>query len=291
MASLIPRRAGARLLRPSPAHQTLILSHRHPSRDRHLHTSYQTIDPPQAITPSNTPWTSPTPAHPDLPIPTPRSRHIIPTGHSPRYNPARAPPAPQPTPSPTSPLTPHLRETLPLLTSQPSHYITLHIHGKPYLVTQGDTLRLPFLMHGVRPGDSLRLTRASLIGSRDFTLRGGAIPGSAGTPSTALTGAVIAPVDAAAPHPDRPTPPDPEVGRTAGLRRKGPPAYIDDRVFVVRATVLGIESEPLRVTIKKKQRNRHERKIKSKHRHTVLRISEVTVRSVEELEGDAEAEV
>jgi len=61
---------------------------------------------------------------------------------------------------------------LPDLASQPSHYITIHIHGRPYLVTVGDAVRLPFKMPGVLPGDVLRLNRASALGSRDFTLKG-----------------------------------------------------------------------------------------------------------------------
>jgi large subunit ribosomal protein L21 len=61
---------------------------------------------------------------------------------------------------------------LPLLAAQPSHYISIHIHGKPYLVTAGDTVRLPFHMPGIIPGDVLRLNRAANLGSRDYTLKG-----------------------------------------------------------------------------------------------------------------------
>jgi large subunit ribosomal protein L21 len=61
---------------------------------------------------------------------------------------------------------------LPILAAQPSHFITTHIHGRPYLVTPGDQIRLPFKMPGVVPGDVLRLNRASNIGSRDYTLQG-----------------------------------------------------------------------------------------------------------------------
>jgi large subunit ribosomal protein L21 len=67
-----------------------------------------------------------------------------------------------------------VRDLLPLLQAQSPHYITLHIHGKPYLLTQGDTLRLPFLMHGVEPGDVLRMNRAINIGCRDYTLKAAA---------------------------------------------------------------------------------------------------------------------
>ncbi|KAK4451509.1 ribosomal protein L21-like protein [Podospora aff. communis PSN243] len=76
------------------------------------------------------------------------------------------------TPLPTGPLDPSVRTLLPLLASQPGHYLTVHIHGRPYLVTEGDSIRLPFRMPGVEPGDVLRLNRASNVGSRDYTLKG-----------------------------------------------------------------------------------------------------------------------
>lgn len=47
-----------------------------------------------------------------------------------------------------------------------------HLHAKPYLVTAGDHVRLPFLMPNVQPGDVIRLNRATVLGSRDFTLKG-----------------------------------------------------------------------------------------------------------------------
>ncbi|KAI6087027.1 hypothetical protein F4821DRAFT_236883 [Hypoxylon rubiginosum] len=140
-------------------------------------------------------------------------------------------------PSPTSPsdkkaaATPHpissasVAELFPLLRAQPSHYATVHVHGRPYLVTEGDRVRLPFHMHGVVPGDVLRLDRASSLGSRDYTLLG-------------------------APH-------------------------VDPALFECRATVLGVETEPLRVKIKTKRRNRRSRTVRSKHKYTVLRISEL----------------
>lgn len=61
---------------------------------------------------------------------------------------------------------------LPHLTTQPPFFITAHLHDRPYLLTEGDHLRLPFLMPKVKPGDILRFNRASVIGSRDFTLKG-----------------------------------------------------------------------------------------------------------------------
>ncbi|KAK0628479.1 ribosomal protein L21-like protein [Bombardia bombarda] len=117
----------------------------------------------------------------------------------------------------------------------PGHYLTVHIHGKPYLVTEGDSVRLPFKMPGVEPGDVLRLNRAAVVGSRDFTLQG--------TP------------------------------------------YVDERLFACRATVVGTEAEPMRVLIKKKRRTRRKKHVFSKHRHTILRISEVRIKDVGEIEA------
>jgi large subunit ribosomal protein L21 len=128
-----------------------------------------------------------------------------------------------------------VRALLPALKSQPEHYITLHIHNRPYLVTPGDEIRLPFKMPGVLLGDVLRLNRATVIASRDLTLKGA--------------------------------------------------PYIDDRFFECRATVLGVESEPLRIKEKKKQRNRRVKRVKSKHRYTILRISELKINSLDEIEA------
>jgi hypothetical protein len=133
---------------------------------------------------------------------------------------------------------------LPLLSTQPPFYIQANIHGFPYLLTAGDTLRVPFLMHGVQLGDILRLNRATIVGSRDYTLK-------------------------------------------AGATRKGEKTrYLDERLFVCRARVVSVESEPERIKLKTKQRMRHVRQIKSKHSYTVLRITEVTVRKPEDLDKD-----
>lgn len=134
---------------------------------------------------------------------------------------------------PTKPIDDSVKTLLPFLAAQPGHYITVHIHGFPYLVQEGDRIRLPFRMPGVLPGDVLRLNRASVLGSRDYTMKG-------------------------APH-------------------------IDERVFECRATVLGTESEPMRIKIKKKRRQRRKRQARSKHRYTILRISELNVNSTNEL--------
>lgn len=142
-------------------------------------------------------------------------------------------PMPPPTPTADS-----VRNLLPFLAAQPGHYITVHIHGFPYLVQEGDEIRLPFRMPGVLPGDVLRLNRASVLGSRDYTMKG-------------------------APH-------------------------VDESIFECRATVLGTESEPLRIKIKKKRRTRRSRQAKSKHRYTILRISDLTIRNVEDIESPLE---
>ena len=81
-----------------------------------------------------------------------------------------------------------------------------------------------------------------------------------------------------------------EAGQTAGLKKKGPPAYLDDRLFVCRATVMGVESEPMRVKEKTKRRQRHVKRVKSKHRYTVVRVKELVVRGLSGLEGNGELE-
>ena len=65
---------------------------------------------------------------------------------------------------------------------------------------------------------------------------------------------------------------------------KGAP-YLDERIFECRARVMGTESEPMREKVKKKQRNRRTRIVKSKHKFTILRISEVKVSDLEDIEG------
>ena len=80
-------------------------------------------------------------------------------------------PRPAP-PQPATPPSPSLSTLLPLLRAQQNHYITIHIHGFPFLVTAGDTVTLPFRLKGVAVGQTLRLTHASVLGSRDYTLKG-----------------------------------------------------------------------------------------------------------------------
>ncbi|KAF3769167.1 hypothetical protein M406DRAFT_344998 [Cryphonectria parasitica EP155] len=160
---------------------------------------------------------------------------------------SQAPTEPTPQPAAAGPVPDSVLQLLPLLRSQPNHYITVHINGRPYLVTPGDSVRLPFLMPGVAPGDVLRLNRASVLGSRDFTLR----------------------------------PTNPSVRKS----ESNEVAYIDERLFECRATVVGVDSEPMRIKEKTKRRNRRVRTVKSKHRYTVLRISELKIKSPAEVEG------
>lgn len=156
---------------------------------------------------------------------------------------------------------PSIQTLLPLLAVQRPHYIILHVHSRPFLVTQGDKITLPFLIHGLRPGDVLRLNRASLLGSRDYTLK-----------APALT---------------RRTRDQAALG--LNTRRE---KWIDERLFLCRAVVLGEEVEPLRVKLKKKQRNRRTKHVYSQHHYTVLRISELEVFGPEVLvPGSESAEV
>lgn len=221
----------------------------------------------------------------------PRSKPFAaPQAASPRYDPTRAPSAPTSAVAraPLS-LSSSLKSLLPHLAAQQPFYITAHIHGKPYLVTAGDTVRLPFLMHGVQPGDVLRLDRATLLGSRDWTLRGGASGSSEEiTPSTNEP-LIIGRTDGITPTPQGINESTTTTSRT-GKPRRGPPAYVDDRLFECRATVLGTESEPLRIKEKTKQRQRRVKKVKSKHRYTILKISEIKVKNIEELESGMAAQ-
>lgn len=65
---------------------------------------------------------------------------------------------------------------------------------------------------------------------------------------------------------------------------KGTP-YLDERIFECRARVMGTEAEPMRIKEKTKRRNRKTKTVKSKHKYTILRIAELRVKPVEEIEG------
>ena len=102
-------------------------------------------------------------------------------------------------------------------------------------------------MPHVKPGDIVRLNRATHIGSRDYTLKA----------------------------------PEPVKGNADHGKKV---FYLDERTFLCRARVVAIDSEPLRVEEKTKRRQRHVKHVKSKHRYTVLKISELEIRSLEEYE-------
>ncbi|CAG8936045.1 unnamed protein product [Penicillium salamii] len=124
--------------------------------------------------------------HPESPLSaTPRAQDAKPKGIPPSNNfneatmtpqtRADVPIAKQPVePTFTSPLkvTKSMLSQLPHLAGQKPHYVVAQLHARPYLLTEGDHLRLPFLMPKVKAGDILRFNRASAVGSRDFTMKG-----------------------------------------------------------------------------------------------------------------------
>jgi large subunit ribosomal protein L21 len=57
--------------------------------------------------------------------------------------------------------------------------------------------------------------------------------------------------------------------------------YVDERLFECRAVVLGEDPEPLREKVKTKRRQRRAHIVKSKHRYTLLRISDLVVKGPE----------
>ena len=69
---------------------------------------------------------------------------------------------------------------------------------------------------------------------------------------------------------------------------KGTP-YVDERLFECRATVMGTEAEPMRIKEKTKRRNRKVKTVRSKHKYTMLRISELKIKDYEELKTGSTA--
>lgn len=63
---------------------------------------------------------------------------------------------------------------------------------------------------------------------------------------------------------------------------KGAP-YLDERLFECRVRVLGVEAEPIRIKEKTKRRQRHVRRVKSKHKYTILKVVDVKVKQLDEL--------
>lgn len=187
-------------------------------------------------------------------------------------------------------ISPEVREMLPLLRAQGSHYITAHIYAKPYLLTQGDTLRLPFYMKGVEPGDVIRLDRATNIGSRDYTLKAAVQTPKLKSPTMETT-EVLDPTTGNLATTSRVMPEGPLASGPNAVQAlhfiphiaKGKIPYLDDRLFVCRAVVMGVESEPMRYKEKTKRRQRKVKTVKSKHRYTILKIKELRVRGEEEI--------
>lgn len=187
-------------------------------------------------------------------------------------------------------ISPEVREMLPLLRAQGPHYISAHIHAHPYLLTQGDTLRLPFYMKGVEPGDVIRLDRATHLGSRDYTLKAAVQSPKLKSP-TMQTIEVLDPTTGNLASHSRVMPEGPLASAPGAVAAphfiphiaKGKYPYLDDRLFVCRAVVIGVESEPLRILQKTKRRQRKVKNIKSKHRFTILKIKEVRLRTEDEL--------
>lgn len=229
------------------------------------------------------------------------SRKPVPAPYQPqpRSNEPKLPP-----PSATPPaLSDSVRELLPVLQAQGPHHITAHLYDRPYLLTQGDTVRLPFLMQGVEPGDVLRLDKASILGSRDYTLKAAAAPPKLKS-STMTTITVndpttgnLASESKVMPDPSAGVemPAGPSANRVAAPHfiphiAKGKYSYLDERLFVCRVVVMGIESEPMRFKEKTKRRQRRVKTVKSKHRYTILKVKEVRVRSIDEIEGGLEGE-
>ncbi|OAA65443.1 hypothetical protein SPI_02230 [Niveomyces insectorum RCEF 264] len=155
-------------------------------------------------------------------------------------------------------------------TNHPSVYATVLIYGRPYLVTPGDTLRLPFRMADVRPGDELRLDRVGVVGSRTVTAVGQKPQPQPQRQSQSGADSLLAP-PASAPS----LPPSTQIAAVDGNQAAAVVAHIPGAS--VRAVVLGLETEPLRVLVKKKRRTRRKRTVRSKHQFTVLRIQDVVL--------------
>ena len=60
---------------------------------------------------------------------------------------------------------------------------------------------------------------------------------------------------------------------------------MDERIFECRATVMGTETEPMRIKEKTKRRNRKVKTVRSKHKSTILTIGELKIKTLDELEA------
>ena len=155
-------------------------------------------------------------------------------------------------------------------------------------------------MQGVEPGDVLRLNRATHLGSREYTLKAAAGPPKLKSPTTATT-LVVEPTSGMGSQQqvmpgmgEASAPMESGNGNVVFAPHfiphieKGKHSYLDERMFVCRAVVMGVESEPLRIKEKTKRRNRKVKQVKSKHRFTVLKVKEVRVRDLEDIEDGVE---
>ncbi len=65
-----------------------------------------------------------------------------------------------------------LLASLQSLRIQPSQYAKVHLYNKAYIITKGDTIHLPVRLRETKVGDMIKITHASSVGSRDYTIRG-----------------------------------------------------------------------------------------------------------------------
>lgn len=114
-------------------------------------------------------------------------------------------------------------------------------------------------MHGVMPGDVLRFNRATIVGSRDYTLKAGFQ------------------------SPQHSSPPHVRGEQFTNKKRTNEPNYIDERLFECRMRVMGLDSGPMLIKEKKKRRIRRRKTVMSKHKYTVLKVMEVRVKSLDEV--------
>ena len=145
------------------------------------------------------------------------------------------------------------------------------------------------------------MNKATNIGSRDYTLKASA-PAPKLRSATTTTKVALDPTSGSLEthSRDMPAPALESDFASAGALTvaphfiphiaKGKVSYLDERLFVCRAVVMGVESEPMRMKEKTKRRNRKVKTVRSKHKFTILKIKEVRIRGVEEIESGVELE-
>ncbi|KAF3940908.1 hypothetical protein ABW19_dt0201720 [Dactylella cylindrospora] len=125
-----------------------------------------------------------------IPLPPPSQiRHSSTSSETQKPSTLPSTPTPPSQPQPTAAATPQPTDLATIksyhtaLLQQPAWYTTIHIHSYPYFVTLGDRITLPSLLYGppsptnplnkpLQPGDIIRLTHASTLGSREYTIKG-----------------------------------------------------------------------------------------------------------------------